>query len=171
MTKTEIIKDDITKLEIEAIVNAANEDLQAGGGVDGAIHVAAGPKLQQECNFLNSCLIGEAKLTNAYDLPAKYVIHTVGPVWGGGNKNESKMLKKCYLNSLRLAKEHNIKTIAFPAISAGGFGYPMELAAQVAVPTILEFIEKDDHFEKIVFVLYDDENFNIYQKLCSPKEF
>ena len=164
-SKIEIIKSDITKLDVDAIVNAANKTLLGGGGVDGAIHQAAGPDLLKECRMLNGCNTGEAKLTKAYKLPCKYVIHTVGPVWRGGLSNEEKLLAFCYENSLRLAADNNIKTIAFPNISTGVYGFPKQLAAMVAVDTVKKFINMNPFIEKIFFVCFDDENFKLYKSL------
>ncbi|XP_034940149.1 macro domain-containing protein CT2219-like [Chelonus insularis] len=152
---------DITSLEIDAIVNAANSSLLGGGGVDGAIHRAAGPSLKKECASLGGCNVGEAKITGGYKLPAKYVIHTVGP---RGEKPE--MLKKCYLNSLELAKENGVKTIAFPCISTGVYGYPQRPAAEVAITTVKQFLEENkDQFERVIFCLFLQTDKDIYENL------
>jgi len=154
---------DITKLKVDAVVNAANSTLLGGGGVDGAIHRAAGPRLLEECKTLNSCPTGEAKITKGYNLPAKFVIHTVGPVWNGGNRNEDKLLASCYNNSLKLAKQNGIKSIAFPAISTGVYGFPSDRAASIAVRTVKEFLEKDDSIEKVIFVCFDERTLLNYK--------
>ncbi len=159
----EIFKGDITKLKVDAIVNAANSSLLGGGGVDGAIHRAAGPKLLEECRKLNGCKTGEAKITKGYNLPANFVIHTVGPVWNGGNYNEDELLTNCYLNSLKLAVENKIKSIAFPAISTGVYGFPLERAAQIAIKTVNKFIQSDKSIQKIIFVCFDDRTYQTYK--------
>ena len=159
----EIFKGDITKLKVDAIVNAANSSLLGGGGVDGAIHRTAGPKLLEECRKLNGCKTGEAKITKGYNLPANFVIHTVGPVWNGGNYNEDELLSNCYLNSLKLAVENKIKSIAFPAISTGVYGFPLERAAQIAIKTVKKFIQSDKSIQKIIFVCFDDRTYQTYK--------
>jgi O-acetyl-ADP-ribose deacetylase (regulator of RNase III) len=159
----EIIQGDITKVKADAIVNAANKTLLGGGGVDGAIHRAAGAKLLEECRNLGGCETGEAKITRGYNLPAKFVIHTVGPVWGGGKSNESKLLRNCYLNSLRLAEERGLKTIAFPAISTGAYGYPIEEAAKIALEVVREYLKKSK-IEKVIFVLFSDRDLRVYER-------
>lgn len=169
-TIIQIVQGDITKLKVDAVVNAANSSLMGGGGVDGAIHRAAGPKLLQECkeivNKIGSCPAGEAVITNAGYLPAKFVIHTVGPVYREGKHNEQKLLSDAYTNSLRLAIENNVKTIAFPNISTGIYGYPKEDAADIAIKSVLDFMKNDVTIEKVIFVCFDYENFSIYNAKC-----
>ena len=167
MTEIEIIKGDITKLKVDAIVNAANKSLLGGGGVDGAIHRAAGKDLVAECRTLNGCETGQSKITKGYNLPAKYVIHTVGPVWYGGDKNEPELLKSCYTTTLALAKENNIKTIAFPAISCGVYRFPIEQACKIAFDSVNEFISKSDCFEKIIFIDINENIIKIYERLLN----
>ena len=168
MDKRIIIKQcEITELKIDAIVNAANNALLGGGGVDGAIHEAAGPELLEECRTLNGCKTGEAKITKGYNLAAEYVIHTVGPVWKGGNYNEEKLLSKAYKNVMRIAKENNIKTIAFPNISTGVYGFPKKLAAKIAINEVNNFLENASTINKIFFVCFNKENYDIYHTLIS----
>jgi O-acetyl-ADP-ribose deacetylase len=164
-TRIKLIKGDITKLQVDAIVNAANTSLLGGGGVDVAIHAAAGPKLLVECKTLGGCEVGEAKITKGYNLPARFVVHTVGPIWQGGSQNEANLLKNCYMNSLKLAEENNIKTIAFPNISTGVYGYPKEEAAKIAVSTVKEYLATHSKIEEVKFVCFNDENYNLYNKL------
>ena len=163
--RIEIIRGDITKLDVDAIVNAANTTLLGGGGVDGAIHRAAGPELLAECRSLGGCRPGEAKITRGYRLPARFVIHTVGPVWSGGKHHEPEILANCYRSSLQLAVENGIKTIAFPAISCGAYGYPIPEAAQVAVKTTRNFLATEDRIDKVIFVLWGKDIYDAYQRL------
>jgi len=155
-----VIQADITTINVDAIVNAANSTLLGGGGVDGAIHRAAGPDLLKECRTLNGCGTGEAKITKGYDLPASHVIHTVGPVWHGGDKGEAELLRNAYRNSLKLAKENNISSMAFPAISTGIYGYPKDQAAKIAVETVREFLKDNDM--EVIFVTFGDEDEKLY---------
>ncbi len=158
-----ILQSDITKLQVDAIVNAANSSLLGGGGVDGAIHRAAGPELLRECKKLNGCPTGEAKITKAYQLPAKHVIHTVGPIWKDGNQNEAILLKNCYKNSIRIAEALKLESFAFPNISTGIYGYPKNEAAKIAIKTVQK--EKYKHLKEISFCIFDNENLAIYLEL------
>jgi O-acetyl-ADP-ribose deacetylase (regulator of RNase III) len=164
-SKIDIVRGDITKLDVDAIVNAANTTLLGGGGVDGAIHRAAGHELLAECRSLGGCKPGEAKLTRGYRLPARFVIHTVGPVWRGGKRDEPETLANCYRNSLQLAVENEIKTIAFPAISCGAYGYPIPEAAQAALKTARDFLAIDDNIDKVSFVLWSEDIYEAYRQL------
>ena len=165
MERIELFKGDITTLKVDAIVNAANRSLLGGGGVDGAIHKAAGKELLEECKMLNGCKTGEAKLTKAYDLPSKFVIHAVGPVWRGGNQNEAKLLENVYANSLKIAERKKVDSIAFPAISTGIYAYPLKEATEIAITVVKKFLKCFEHPQKIIFVAYSDETYNIYQNL------
>jgi O-acetyl-ADP-ribose deacetylase (regulator of RNase III) len=161
----EIIQADITKVKTDAIVNAANRTLLGGGGVDGAIHRTAGPELVKECATLGGCETGKAKITKGYNLPAKFVIHTVGPVWYGGKNSEEKLLADCYTNCLLLAKEKNLKSIAFPSISTGAYRFPIEQACPIALNTVKKFLKAyPDVFEKITFVLFSAEDLRVYKQ-------
>lgn len=162
MGKIEIIQGDITKQEFDAIVNAANRSLLGGGGVDGAIHRAAGPELLEECKTLGGCDTGEAKITRGYNLPAKWVIHTAGPIWRGGNSDEEKLLANCYSNSLILAADKGVKTIGFPSISTGVYRFPVELAAKIAIREIERFLASDKSLEKVFMVCFDDRTYQAY---------
>ncbi|MCC9166172.1 O-acetyl-ADP-ribose deacetylase [Pontibacter harenae] len=169
-TKLEAIKGDITKLDVDAVVNAANNSLLGGGGVDGAIHRAGGPAILEECKQIRArqggCPTGEAVLTTGGNLPASYVIHTVGPVWNGGRKDEATLLQNCYYNSVRIASEKNLQSIAFPNISTGVYGYPKQQAAEVAVQAVKEYLQKNETSLKyVLFVCFDDDNYTLYQKL------
>lgn len=163
--KISLTRDDITKMKVDAIVNAANSRLLGGCGVDGAIHRAAGPQLLEACKKLNGCPTGSAKLTKGYDLPAKYVIHTVGPIWRGGSSNEDELLRSCYLTSLKIAIENQVSSIAFPNISTGIYGFPKERAAKIAIDTVSEFLIQASEIERVYFTCFDDENFNLYADL------
>jgi O-acetyl-ADP-ribose deacetylase len=164
-SKIEIVRDDITRLNVDAIVNAANTTLLGGGGVDGAIHRAAGPELLSECRTLGGCQPGEAKITAGYRLPARFVVHTVGPVWHGGKRGEPEILATCYRNSLQVAVDNGVKTIAFPAISCGAYGYPIEQAAAIAVQTTREFLKNESYIEKVIFVVFGDDLYDAYRSL------
>lgn len=159
------VRGDITKIQdVQAIVNAANSSLLGGGGVDGAIHRAAGPELLSECRLLGGCKTGQAKITKGYNLPCDYVIHTVGPVWNGGKKNEEELLASCYYNSMQVAMDNEIRTIAFPSISTGIYHFPVELAAKIAVHTVARFLDENEgKFDFVEWVLFDEDTDRIYE--------
>jgi len=167
--RIELIQGDITALHVDAIVNAANNSLLGGGGVDGAIHRAAGPGLLEVCSLLGGCATGEARITKGFKLQAKYVIHTVGPVWHEGKKEEESLLSSCYQKSLALAAEHCCKAVAIPNISTGVYHFPKELAAAIAIREVTAFLSQNALPEKVIFVCFDKENFDIYQKLLEEK--
>jgi O-acetyl-ADP-ribose deacetylase (regulator of RNase III) len=160
-----LIKGDITKLEVDAIVNAANSSLCGGGGVDGAIHRAAGKELLSVCRNLGGCKAGQAKITDGFKLPANYIIHTVGPVWYGGLKNEAELLKSCYVESLKLFKQHSLSSIAFPSISCGSYRYPIEKAARIAIDTVQSFLEKKDDAIEVLLVNFDEKTHKQYKRV------
>lgn len=161
-SRIELIKGNITKLSVDAIVNAANDKLWNGSGVCGAIHSAAGPELEKECLTLGGCKTGNAKITKGYKLPAKWVIHAVGPIWHGGTNGEDELLAGCYRNSLVLAEKHNIKTIAFPSISTGIFGFPIERAVKIAIREVKKFLAENTSVEKVIFVCFSENDYNYY---------
>ncbi len=166
MTPTlEAIHGDITQQAVDAIVNAANTTLLGGGGVDGAIHRAAGPQLLEECRTLDGCPTGEARITKGYRLAARHVIHTVGPVWSGGSRGEPELLRSCYVNSLALAAQHGVTSIAFPSISTGAYGYPIEQAARIAVATVREFLRDTTAVELVRFVCFSERDLEVYRRL------
>lgn len=168
-TRLEAVRGDITHQVADAIVNAADTTLSGGGGVDGAIHRAAGAELLTECRTLGGCPTGEARITKGYRLPARYVIHTVGPVWSGGNRGEAERLRNCYVNSLRLAVEHGVTSIAFPAISTGVYGYPIEQAATVAVNAVRAAVVQPMSIELVRFVCFSERDWRVYQELLGPQ--
>lgn len=164
-----IVQGDITKLEVDAIVNAANNTLLGGGGVDGAIHRAGGSIILEQCKKIGGCPTGEARITTAGNMPSKYVIHTVGPVYKDGTKGEAELLYNAYYNSMKLAKEYGIKTIAFPAISTGVYNYPKPEAAEIAIRGVMDFIDKEDNIEEVYFVLFSKENYLLYKEILDKK--
>jgi O-acetyl-ADP-ribose deacetylase (regulator of RNase III) len=164
-TDVELVLGDITKQKVDAIVNAANTSLLGGGGVDGAIHRAAGARLLEECRTIGGCPTGEARITQGYDLPAKYVIHTVGPIWRGGTKNETTLLRNCYSNSLKLATQYKVRSIAFPSISTGAYGFPIEAAAKIAVETVRQGIAAPTALERVLFVCFSKSDYSVYEHL------
>jgi O-acetyl-ADP-ribose deacetylase (regulator of RNase III) len=172
-TEIKILLGNITKVIVDAIVNAANSSLLGGGGVDGAIHQAGGPQILEDCKKIitriGKCKTGEAVITRAGNLPAKFVIHTVGPIWKDGYSDEAEDLRNCYWNSLQLALEEGVKTISFPGISTGVYGYPKHLAADIAVKTVSEFLTENEAIEKVIFVCFDEESFDLYTQLILEK--
>lgn len=164
---TRAIRADITSLKVDVIVNAANSSLLGGGGVDGAIHRAAGPELLHECRRLGGCKTGEAKITRGYRLPAKHIIHTVGPVWRGGQHGEPELLAACYRRSIKLAAEHGLETIAFPSISTGIYGYPIDSAAEVAVTTVRKSVEEHANIREVIFCCFSAGDLAIYEQVLS----
>ncbi|MBW8332085.1 MAG: O-acetyl-ADP-ribose deacetylase [Prolixibacteraceae bacterium] len=170
-SRIQIIRGDITKLEVDAIVNAANSSLMGGGGVDGAIHRAGGPTILSECREIvarqGRCATGNAVITSGGNLPAKFVIHTVGPVWHGGNRNEVQLLENAYLNSLKLAVENGIKTIAFPNISTGVYEFPKDKAAEIAVQAVTNFLSENEQIRQVYFVCFDHENYELYKYILN----
>jgi O-acetyl-ADP-ribose deacetylase (regulator of RNase III) len=167
--RTEVVEADITTLKVDAIVNAANSSLLGGGGVDGAIHRAAGPKLLEECRKLGACPTGEARITRGYDLPAKFVIHTVGPVWHSGKHGEDELLANCYRNSLKLAVENAITSIAFPAISTGAYRFPLERATRIAVNETIKHLESSPQIQKVIFACFGQDAFAQYNRILSEQ--
>lgn len=166
--KIKIHKGDITKLKVDAIVNSANQRMLGGGGLDGMIHREAGPKLLEECRLVGRCLPGDVKITKGYNLPAKYIIHTVGPIYDTEDGKEAEMLASCYVSSLILAREYGMKTIAFPNISTGAYGYPIEEAAAIAIATVREFLDEEEHqIKEVIFVSFKNEHYDLYKKLLA----
>lgn len=170
MNRLEIIKADITQLNVDAIVNAANNSLTGGGGVDGAIHRAAGKELLEECRTLKGCATGQSKITKGYRLPAKFVIHTVGPVWNNGTENETALLRSCYRTSLQLAFEHRLKTIAFPSISTGAYRFPFDKAVRIAYSAITGFLDEHEQIEKVFLVCFSDKDLEQMRRIIKEIE-
>lgn len=171
MARIILVQGDITRQNTDAIVNAANNSLQGGGGVDGAIHRAAGPELLAECRGIGECPTGEARFTKGYKLPAQFVIHTVGPVWEGGKKNEDKLLQSCYKNVLKLAEIYDCRTLSFPSISTGAYGFPIERAAKIAVETVTHFMENSEKIDKVIFVCFSKADYDIYLNILTDTPF
>mgnify|MGYP001066857905 CR=1 FL=1 len=168
-TKLNIVEGDITKIAVDGIVNAANNTLLGGGGVDGAIHRAGGPIILEQCKKIGGCPTGEARITTAGNMPSKYVIHTVGPIYKDGTKDEDKLLYNAYYNSLKLAKEYGIETIAFPSISTGVYGYPKDEASEIAIKAVIDFIDKDNSIKEVTFVLFSKKDYSIYKDKLDQK--
>jgi O-acetyl-ADP-ribose deacetylase (regulator of RNase III) len=169
MSRVSVVLGDITQQQVDAIVNAANTSLLGGGGVDGAIHRAGGPELLRECRSLGGCETGQAKVTKGYGLRAKYVIHAVGPVWRGGKAREDELLRNCYRNSLTLAEQHDVKSIAFPSISTGAYGFPIRRAAQIATSTVREYLNGPTKIEEAIFVCFSRSDYNIYKSVLGSR--
>ncbi|HXG37867.1 MAG TPA: O-acetyl-ADP-ribose deacetylase [Bacteroidota bacterium] len=169
MERLSIVQGDITKQAVDAIVNAANTTLLGGGGVDGAIHRAAGPKLLEECRTLGGCATGDAKITKGYNLPAKFVIHTVGPVWRGGKNREDELLASCYRRCFEIATEHGIKTIAFPSISTGAYGFPVERASKIALREIRSALDRFPELQQVIIVCFDSHTYRVYQEAAKEE--
>lgn len=169
MSHIEAVRGDITEQTVDAIVNAANTTLLGGGGVDGAIHRAAGPELLAECRGLGGCPTGEARITRGYHLPARFVIHTVGPVWAGGTSGEPELLRRCYSSAMQLAADHGVRSIAFPAISTGAYGYPIESAARIAVTTVRDALSRPTSVEVVRFVCFGDRDWSVYLELLGHR--
>jgi O-acetyl-ADP-ribose deacetylase (regulator of RNase III) len=167
--RIELVEGDITRQRVDAIVNAANSTLLGGGGVDGAIHRAAGPQLLEECRTLGGCATGQAKITRGYNLPARFVIHTVGPVWSGGSRGEAELLADCYRHSLGLAEQHGLRSIAFPAISTGVYRFPLHRAAEIAIREVNAFLQQNPSFEKVIFVCFGSDAYRTYRALLDPQ--
>ena len=167
--RIDVVQADITTLAVDAIVNAANNSLLEGGGVDGAIHRAAGPELLEECRKLGGCPTGEARITRGYRLPARWIIHTVGPIWHGGSQNEDGLLASCYLNSLALTEMHAIRTIGFPSISTGAYGFPLQRASEIAFRSVSQFLSSHEKLEKVTFVCFQRPAFELYQTLLQSR--
>ncbi len=170
-TRITLVQGDITTQQVDAIVNAANERLLGGGGVDGAIHRAAGPQLLEECRTLGGCPTGEARITRGYRLPAKFVIHTVGPIWRGGENSEPELLVSCYRSSLQLAVDNGAKTVAFPSISTGVYGFPIELAAPIAIGTVQDFLADQPAMDEVRFVCFSGDDYAVYQRELQQRGF